>query len=156
MLNFISMAGRAVVSGLIKAIGALAGTRPAEPGEFTRRAMLNGKMDLAEAEGLADLIDAETEWQRRAAFRQAQGALGRQTAIWRGALVEAAALLAAEIDFPEEEGVSGDSGRRAGKILRPVVAALKFELASARAASGCARALLSLSRGRPMRANQPC
>ena len=65
-------------------------------------------MDLAEVEGLADLIDAETEWQRRAALRQTEGVLGRQAAIWRAALTEAAALLAAEIDFPEEEGVPGD------------------------------------------------
>src|ERR1700730_11156248 len=125
--------GRAVVAAMVKAIGGIAGTRPAEPGEFTRRALLNGKMDLAEVEGLADLIDAETDWQRRAALRQAQGALGRQAAIWRGALLEAAALLEAEIDFPEEEGVPGFSGRRAGEILAPVLAGLKSELAAARA-----------------------
>ncbi|MGH6830417.1 MAG: tRNA uridine-5-carboxymethylaminomethyl(34) synthesis GTPase MnmE, partial [Methylocella sp.] len=81
--------GRAVVAAMVKAIGGIAGTRPAEPGEFTRRALVNGKMDLAEVEGLADLIDAETEWQRRAALRQAEGVLGRQAAIWRGALLEA-------------------------------------------------------------------
>ena len=126
--------GRAVVAGLIKAIGASAGARPAEPGEFTRRALTNGKMDLAEVEGLADLIDAETEWQRRQALRQTEGVLGRQAAIWRGALIEAAALLAAELDFPEEEGVPGDAGRRAGKILAPVLAGLKMELATGRAA----------------------
>ena len=125
--------GRAVVAAMVKAIGAIAGTRPAEPGEFTRRALLNGKMDLAEVEGLADLIDAETEWQRRAALRQAQGVLGRQAAIWRGALLEAAALLEAEIDFPDEESVPGFSGRRADKILAPVLAGLKSELAAGRA-----------------------
>ncbi len=125
--------GRAVVAAMVKAIGGIAGTRPAEPGEFTRRALLNCKMDLAEVEGLADLIDAETEWQRRAALRQAEGVLGRQAAIWRGALLEAAALLEAEIDFPEEEGVPGFSGRRAGEILAPVLAGLKSELAAGRA-----------------------
>ncbi len=125
--------GRAIVAAMVKAIGGIAGTRPAEPGEFTRRALLNGKMDLAEVEGLADLIDAETEWQRRAALRQAQGALGRQAAIWRGALLEAAALLEAEIDFPEEEGVPGALGRRAGEILAPVLAGLQAELAAGRA-----------------------
>ncbi|MGA9727636.1 MAG: tRNA uridine-5-carboxymethylaminomethyl(34) synthesis GTPase MnmE [Methylocella sp.] len=125
--------GRAVVAAMFKAIGGIAGTRPAEPGEFTRRALLNGKMDLAEVEGLADLIDAETEWQRRAALRQSEGVLGRQAAIWRGALLEAAALLEAEIDFPEEEGVPGFSGRRAGEILAPVLAGLKSELAAGRA-----------------------
>jgi tRNA modification GTPase len=125
--------GRAVVAATLKAIGGIAGTRPAEPGEFTRRALLNGKMDLAEVEGLADLIDAETEWQRRAALRQTEGVLGRQAAIWRSALLEAAALLEAEIDFPEEEGVPESTGRRAGEILAPVLAGLKSELAAGRA-----------------------
>src|ERR1700730_9578074 len=125
--------GRAVVAAMVKAIGGIAGARPAEPGEFTRRAMVNGKVDLAEVEGLADLIDAETEWQRRAALRQAEGVLGRQAAIWRGALLEAAALLEAEIDFPEEEGVPAFSGRQAGEILAPVLAGLKAELAAGRA-----------------------
>ncbi len=125
--------GRAVIAAMVKAIGGIVGTRPAEPGEFTRRALLNGKMDLAEVEGLADLIDAETDWQRRAALRQAEGVLGRQTAIWRSALMDAAALLEAAIDFPEEEGVPGFSGQRAGEILAPVLAGLKSELAAARA-----------------------
>ncbi|MGI8569991.1 MAG: tRNA uridine-5-carboxymethylaminomethyl(34) synthesis GTPase MnmE [Methylocella sp.] len=125
--------GRAVVAAIVKAIGGIAGTRAAEPGEFTRRALVNGKMDLAEVEGLADLIDAETEWQRRAALRQAQGVLGRQAAMWRGALLEAAALLEAEIDFPEEEGVPGAAGHLAEKILAPVLAGLKAELAAGRA-----------------------
>src|ERR1700736_5854758 len=125
--------GRAVVAAAMKAIGGIAGTRPAEPGEFTRRALLNEKMDLAEGEGLADLIDAETECQRRAALRQSEGVLGRQAAIWRGALLEAAALVEAEIDFPEEEGVPGSTGRRAGEILAPVLAGLKAELAAGRA-----------------------
>ena len=125
--------GRAVVAGLITALSAFAGTRPAEPGEFTRRALINGKMDLAEVEGLADLIDAETEWQRRQALRQTEGVLGRQAAIWRAALTEAAALLASEIDFPEEEDVPGEAGRQAAKILAPVAADLKKELAAGRA-----------------------
>ena len=125
--------GHAVVAAMVKALGGIAGARPAEPGEFTRRALLNDKMDLAVVEGLADLIDAETEWQRRAALRQSEGVLGRQAAIWRSALLEAAALLEAEIDFPEEEGVPGSSGRRAGEILAPVLAGLKAELAAGRA-----------------------
>ncbi len=125
--------GRAVVAAMVKAIGGIAGARPAEPGEFTRRAMTNGKMDLGAVEGLADLIDAETEWQRRAALRQTEGVLGRQAAIWRAALIEAAALLEAEIDFPEEEDVPGRAGKHVGKILAPVLAGLKAELAAARA-----------------------
>lgn len=125
--------GRAVLSALIGAVGAIAGTRPAEPGEFTQRAFLNSKMDLAEVEGLADLIDAETEWQRRQALRQTQGILGRQAAIWREKLIEAAALIEAEIDFPEEEGVPASVGRRVGELLAPVLAALKTEIAAGRA-----------------------
>jgi tRNA modification GTPase len=124
--------GRAVVSAMVKALSG-SGARPAEPGEFTRRALINGKMDLAEVEGLADLIDAETEWQRRAALRQSEGVLGRQAALWRSALLEAAALLAAEIDFPEEEDVPGAAGTRVEKILAPVLAGLKAELATAHA-----------------------
>jgi tRNA modification GTPase len=126
--------GRAVVAGMIKALSHTELTRPAEPGEFTRRALLNGKMDLAEVEGLGDLIDAETEWQRRAALRQAEGVLGREAATWRSALIGAAALLEAEIDFPEEDDVPGGGARnRIVALLAPVVANLKSELANARA-----------------------
>ncbi len=67
--------GRAVVSALLAALGALPGFRPAEPGEFTRRAFVAGRLDLTEAEGLADLVDADTEAQRRAAFEQMQGSI---------------------------------------------------------------------------------
>jgi len=126
--------GRAVVASMIRALSHTAGTRPAEPGEFTRRALLNGKMDLAEVEGLGDLIDAETEWQRRAALRQAEGVLGREAQKWRSALIEAAALLEAEIDFPEEEDVAGAAARKKiVALLSPVLTSLKSELATARA-----------------------
>ncbi len=120
--------GRAVVAGMIKAIGSVEGTRAAEPGEFTRRALLNGKMDLAEVEGLADLIDAETEWQRRQALRQTEGVLGRQVSFWKAKLTKASALLAAEIDFPEEEGVPGRAGHEAAETIAPVLADLRREL----------------------------
>ncbi len=110
--------GRAVVAGMVKAIGSIAGTRPADPGRFTRRALMNGKMDLAEVEGLADLIDAETEWQRRAALRQTEGVLGRQAAIWRSALIEAAALLEAEIDLPGEEDMRINAPQPIAQKLR--------------------------------------
>ncbi len=126
--------GRAVVAAMISALAHIAGTRPAEPGEFTRRALLNGKMDLAEVEGLGDLIDAETEWQRRAALRQAEGALSREAQKWRRALIEASALLEAEIDFPEEEDVPGAAGRtKIAGLLSPVLESLRSELAAARA-----------------------
>ncbi|WP_044044346.1 tRNA uridine-5-carboxymethylaminomethyl(34) synthesis GTPase MnmE [Octadecabacter antarcticus] len=92
----------AVVSAVLNRLGAL-GLRPAEPGEFTRRAMDNGVLDLAQVEGLADLIDAETESQRRQAVRVFQGALGDLASGWRTSLVRAAALLEATIDFVDED-----------------------------------------------------
>ena len=81
--------GRAVVAGVLAAIGAIAGCRLAEPGEFARRAFENGKLDLTGVEGLADLIDAETAAQRRQALRQSGGALARLYAGWRQRLIEA-------------------------------------------------------------------
>ena len=82
-----------------------AGARQAEPGEFTRRAFDNGKMDLTEAEGLADLIDADTELQRRQAFRQMQGGLKSVYEGWREDLIAALASIEGEIDFPDEADV---------------------------------------------------
>ncbi len=124
--------GRAVVSALIAAIGRLNGVRAAEPGEFTRRALLNGKMDLAQVEGLADLIDAETEWQRRQALRQMKGRLSQQAAIWRKALLEASALVEAEIDFSDEGDVPEATSRRVRSLLRPVRDGLRSELNASR------------------------
>lgn len=95
--------GQAVLASIIDAALSLRGVRLAEPGEFTRRAFENGKLDLAEAEGLADLVDAETEAQRRQALRQRRGALSAVYDGWRERLIEAAALIEAEIDFPDEE-----------------------------------------------------
>ncbi|MGE3395441.1 MAG: tRNA uridine-5-carboxymethylaminomethyl(34) synthesis GTPase MnmE, partial [Sphingomonas sp.] len=79
--------GRAIVGAVRAALGAVEGLREAAPGEFTRRAYENGRIDLAEAEGLADLITAETEAQRRAALMLAGGALSRQTEAWRERLL---------------------------------------------------------------------
>lgn len=98
---------RAVLSAVTATLTALPDVRLAEPGEFTRRAFEAGKLDLAAVEGLADLIDSETEWQRRQALRQMEGALGEAAAIWRGRLIQAMALLEAEIDFSDEGDVSG-------------------------------------------------
>ncbi len=95
--------GRAVIAAALDALAALTGLRPAEPGEFTRRAFDNGKLDLAEVEGLADLINAETEAQRRQALRQMEGALSRRTEDWRTRLVAALAHAEAAIDFPDED-----------------------------------------------------
>ena len=95
--------GRAVVAAAVEALSRLPGLRPAEAGEFTRRAFDNDKLDLAEVEGLADLINAETEAQRRQALRQMDGALSRQTESWRARLVSALAHLEGAIDFPDED-----------------------------------------------------
>src|SRR5512147_1033925 len=95
--------GPAVVAAVVDACLSQPSVRPAEPGEFTRRAFENGKLDLAEAEGLADLVDAETEGQRRQALRQRRGALSAMYDGWRERLVQAAALIEAEIDFPDED-----------------------------------------------------
>jgi len=95
--------GMAVRTALFGALSAFGGLRMADPGEFTRRAFENGKMDLTEAEGLADLIDAETQAQRRQARRQHDGELGRLYEAWRARLVRAQAMMEAEIDFSDED-----------------------------------------------------
>lgn len=95
--------GRSVLAGVVKALSALGGLRPAEAGEFTRRAFDNGKLDLSEVEGLSDLIAAETEAQRRQALRQMDGALSRLSEDWKDQLLRILAHLEATIDFPEEE-----------------------------------------------------
>ena len=93
---------RAVVAAMVDALSRLPGLRPAEPGEFTRRAFQNGKLDLTEVEGLADLVAAETSAQRRQALRQLEGELGRLYESWRARLLRALAHVEAEIDFPDE------------------------------------------------------
>jgi tRNA modification GTPase len=97
--------GPAVIAGLFAALGRIDGCRPAEAGEFTRRAFGNGKLDLTEVEGLADLIAAETQVQRRQAFRQLKGLIGDRAEEWRRELVEALALIEARIDFSDEADV---------------------------------------------------
>jgi tRNA modification GTPase len=97
--------GLAVLAAATEALLAVPGLRPAEPGEFSRRAFLNGKMDLTEAEGLADLVAAETAAQRRQALRQMGGALGAVYEAWRGRLLRAMAEVEAEIDFADEADV---------------------------------------------------
>lgn len=97
--------GRAVVAAVEAALGRLPGLRRAQAGEFTRRAFANGRIDLAEAEGLADLLSAETELQRRAALAMAEGALSRQVDGWRSALLNLSAALEAALDFSDEDDV---------------------------------------------------
>ena len=99
--------GRAVVAAIEAELGAMPGLRKAEPGEFTRRAFANGRIDLAEAEGLADLLSAETELQRSAAIAMAGGGLSRQVEEWRDQLLRLAAEVEAALDFADEDDVSG-------------------------------------------------
>jgi tRNA modification GTPase len=100
--------GRAVQAAMLDALGACPGLRLAEPGEFTRRAFHNGKLDLAAAEGLADLLAAETEAQRRQALRQASGALGQLCEDWRARLIGVMSLIEATLDFADEGDVGPD------------------------------------------------
>jgi tRNA modification GTPase len=108
--------GRSVVAAVLAALGTLDGLRPAEPGEFTRRAFENGRIDLSEAEGLADLLFAETQSQRRAALALAGGALGRQVAAWQARLLAVAARIEAELDFSDEGDVPAQTGACAGEL----------------------------------------
>src|SRR3954453_21484357 len=100
--------GRAVVTAVFAELGKLPGFRPAEAGEFTRRAFENGKLDLTAVEGLADLVFAETEAQRAQAMRQFQGLLGGRAEAWRQKLIGALALIEARIDFSDEADVPED------------------------------------------------
>lgn len=113
--------GRAVVAAVAKALGGLHGFRPAEAGEFTRRAFEHGRIDLTAAEGLADLVRAETEAQRRQAQVQASGIVGRQAEGWRSRLVEAIALVEAAIDFPDEGDVPDGLVNMAVEEIRALV-----------------------------------
>jgi tRNA modification GTPase len=98
--------GRAVVAAVLAALGKIGGLREAEPGEFTRRAFSNGRIDLAEAEGLADLLSAETELQRKGAMLAAGGELSRRIERWRDRVLGLAASVEAVIDFADEDDVA--------------------------------------------------
>ncbi|MCC8429087.1 tRNA uridine-5-carboxymethylaminomethyl(34) synthesis GTPase MnmE [Reyranella aquatilis] len=117
--------GRAVVGAALDAIAHLGFCRLAEPGEFTRRAFENGKLDLTEAEGIADLVAAETAAQRRQALQQMDGALHRLYEDWRSRGLRALAHLEAAIDFPDEDLPEGLAGE-----VRVAIAALQAEIAS--------------------------
>jgi len=121
--------GAAVIGAILEALTAL-GLRLAEPGEFTRRAFENGKLDLVQAEGVADLIDAETDAQRRQALEQLGGRLSAVQARWREALTQALSMFEAAVDFPDEE-VPADVASRARPILEALVAELDAASADA-------------------------
>ena len=112
--------GRAVIAAVLTALGQFDGLRHAEAGEFTRRAFENGRMDLTAVEGLADLVAAETEAQRRQAFLQLKGLLGERAETWRQRLIEAAALVEAGIDFADEDDVPPGLMARALEFIRPL------------------------------------
>ena len=124
--------GHAVVAGVLDALGKIEGCRLAEPGEFTRRAFENGRLDLTAVEGLADLISAETPAQRRQAFRQLKGLIGDRAEAWRQRLIEALALVEAGIDFSDEADVPED-------LISPAIHAaqqLRGDIAAALAGGG--------------------
>jgi tRNA modification GTPase len=110
--------GRAVLVSLFASLSAMENLRAAEPGEFTRRAFENGKLDLTEAEGLDDLIHADTDRQRRQALRQLKGLLGDRARDWRAEIIEASALIEAGIDFSDEGDVPAE-------LIAPALARIK-------------------------------
>jgi tRNA modification GTPase len=114
--------GRAVLAALFAALSGFENVRPAEPGEFTRRAFENGKLDLTEAEGLDDLIHADTDRQRRQALRQLKGLLGDRARDWRAGIIEASALIEAGIDFSDEGDVPAE-------LMAPALVKIKALLA---------------------------
>src|SRR6266850_6991346 len=114
--------GRAILAALFAALSALDNLRTAEPGEFTRRGFENGKLDLTEAEGLDDLIHADTDRQRRQALRQLKGLLGDRARDWRARIIEASALIEAGIDFSDEGDVPAE-------LIAPALAKVKVLLA---------------------------
>jgi tRNA modification GTPase len=123
----------AVVAALLTELSALPGVRLANPGEFTRRALENGVMDLTQIEALADLIDAETEAQRRQAQRVLSGEMGKRAAVWRESLIRAAALIEVTIDFADED-VPVDVTPEVRKIVEDLCDAFDSELSNSRGA----------------------
>lgn len=126
--------GRAVVAALLGALGEIKGLRAAEAGEFTRRAFLNGKMDLVQAEALGDLIEAETEAQRRLAIRAADGHVSRLYDGWRARILRIQAAIVADIDFSDEGDVPDSVAERVYEDIVDVRAELERHLKSHRQA----------------------
>lgn len=124
--------GPAVVSGVLQALGRVPGLRPAEAGEFTRRAFAHGKLTLTEVEGLGDLIHAETEAQRRQALRQLEGELGQLCRGWAETLTQALAHVEAYIDFGEDDHFEEGVLEQADRAVRALEGALGAHLRDAR------------------------
>ena len=124
--------GRAVVAAVLRSLAAIPGCRPAEPGEFTRRAFLNDKMDLGAVEGLADLIDSQTEVQRRQAMRHLDGALGRWVETLREDLLSALAVAEGAIDFADEDDLLAAFREEIGAGVSRASAAISGQLLAGR------------------------
>ena len=114
--------GRAVVAAVLDCLGRQEGLRLAEAGEFTRRAFENGRIDLAQAEGLADLLAAETEGQRRSALALAEGALGTRVAHWQRQVLHRSALIEAALDFSDESDVEDASAHDGARVCEGLIA----------------------------------
>ncbi|TPM26069.1 tRNA uridine-5-carboxymethylaminomethyl(34) synthesis GTPase MnmE [Mesorhizobium sp. B2-3-4] len=126
--------GRAVVARMLETIAGFDGIRHAEPGEFTRRAFLNGKLDLVETEALADLVNAETEAQRRFAVQNAEGAQSELYQRWRRRLIHARAMIEAEIDFADEDDVPGSVSDTVWSDVRSMISEIEHHVAGFHAA----------------------
>jgi tRNA modification GTPase len=132
MLELHLTGGRAVLGGVIGALAHMEGLRPAEPGEFSLRAFENGKLDLSQVEGLADLVDAQTQAQRRQALGIVDGALTRECDAIRALIVEAMARVEAQIDFSDQEDVDSAGMGEALRLAREAAERIGRGLASAR------------------------
>jgi tRNA modification GTPase len=122
--------GRAVVAAVLEALAAIDGLRAATAGEFTRRAFENGRIDLGEAEGLADLLAAETEGQRRAALALAEGGLSRLAGEWQAEVLRLSAQVEAALDFSDEDDVAEGSGAAVYAALAALLVSLEEQLRS--------------------------
>ncbi len=138
----------AVVSAVMREIDGQRLARLARPGEFTRRALESGRLDLTEVEGLADLIQAETEAQRKQALKVMSGTLGRKVGVWRESLVHAMALVAASIDFSDEE-LPEEIILEARKLLSDILAEISIEIDGISAAERIRDGFLVAILGRP-------
>ena len=124
--------GRAVIDASLRVLGELSGFRLAEPGEFARRAFENGKLDLSEVEGLADLINAQTEAQRRLALREADGRVRARYEAWRERLLQCMAYVEADVDFVDEDDVPEDVGASIRDPLQALLDELQVHVADPR------------------------
>jgi len=147
--------GRAVVANVLDAALSIDDVRLAEPGEFAARAFENGKIDLTEVEGLADLINAETDAQARQALAQAGGSLRRLYESWRGQLLRAQALAEAGLDFADEADVAANVTTNVGAIVAELILQISNHLADRRA-ERLAMAFAWSSSARRMPASRVC